>query len=51
MGVVEEICVCSRAGGSIESRASVAATRGVGLAGDRYAARQGFGRTSASPVI
>jgi hypothetical protein len=42
MGVVEEICVCSRAGGSIESRASVAATRGVGLAGDRYAARQGF---------
>jgi 8-oxo-dGTP pyrophosphatase MutT (NUDIX family) len=43
-GVVEEICVARRAGAPMESRSSVTARRGIGLDGDRYAAREGFWR-------
>ena len=42
VAVVESICVAPAAGAAVESLRTVAAERGLGLAGDRYTARAGF---------
>lgn len=42
MGEVEAIHIATVAGGAMVSRASVAARRGIGLVGDRYAAGDGY---------
>lgn len=46
-GSVEHIHIATAAGGAVRSLESIQATAGIGLAGDRYAAREGTFRDEA----